>query len=688
MEKDDIQQIGRIGFIVAVNNFDSEKGILVVEDDGDGMDSSNIDTLLHISKSNKKYAHLNENGRYIQGSKGLGFLSVFKFGNIVTWKTKKDKGYQFTINYDKIKNMDDITSINIEIEKNDNIKKGTTIIINLRKESIDLLSKYLSDPTNLKKILYCFKFKNFNITFKIDNVTYDNLSPTLLDNILPGRQLFHVTYKSDEGKIIFKHNNHIAFEYSYKFNYSEFKADLDLVIFQLKQNLLKDIDPLFKNNAGQLTPLIYVNTNLFNNYTLFDPNVMQKIKYSSIMNQIVGYIHITSSNQKLDFNSDRTQFVENALTNNVSDFINNINITIQTEASKRKKYLIDFNILTQNELSSSYINASEGEYRKIIKRDFAFKDNVSITKNGYLIEYSFLGKSAKATIEHNIKNTPPNQEDNNPDSSNNPQSGHSPTENNYIPAFIKLKSKNMRIKIPTKQINLYNYIESAKNSKNQTINNKKILIKVNNKENKTGILECITRPSLIKVEYLYQDDNTGRTYSELSIEFYQPNSSIIGSSNEDNLISIPAMKSYTINYNNHVDNLIKQINSLKKPEEYNEIISCSLRAIFEISIDTLIKSEKYKDLPLNISGLENRVAAVVEYISKSNDLKTKISNNSGIDFQSLGNLLNKKDYISAIQKAHLAAHKSTTYISENDIKELAKKASIFVIFINELLKLQ
>lgn len=45
------------------------------------MDKNDIDTLSHISSSNKIYGNLNEKyNRYVQGSKGLGFLSVFKFG--------------------------------------------------------------------------------------------------------------------------------------------------------------------------------------------------------------------------------------------------------------------------------------------------------------------------------------------------------------------------------------------------------------------------------------------------------------------------------------------------------------------------------------------------------------------------------------------------------------------------------
>lgn len=68
---------------------------LIISDDGSGMDKKDIDTLFHISNSKKEYGKINEYGRFTQGSKGLGFLSVFKFGDYVTWRTKKIKDLNF-----------------------------------------------------------------------------------------------------------------------------------------------------------------------------------------------------------------------------------------------------------------------------------------------------------------------------------------------------------------------------------------------------------------------------------------------------------------------------------------------------------------------------------------------------------------------------------------------------------------
>jgi hypothetical protein len=96
----------------------------------------------------------------------------------------------------------------------------------------------------------------------------------------------------------------------------------------------------------------------------------------------------------------------------------------------------------------------------------------------------------------------------------------------------------------------------------------------------------------------------------LQFIFYRPESAIDGKSEERLLISLPSHKSYTISYNNYVDKLIKQINSLNH-REYLELISCSLRAIFDLSIDSINKSGKFNTLFRGVHSFEDRVVKVV-----------------------------------------------------------------------------
>ena len=65
---------------------DSSSKNLTIRDYGIGMDTEGIKKLFHISSSDKQYGTIiSYNGtiRLTQGSKGLGFLSVFKFGKKV-----------------------------------------------------------------------------------------------------------------------------------------------------------------------------------------------------------------------------------------------------------------------------------------------------------------------------------------------------------------------------------------------------------------------------------------------------------------------------------------------------------------------------------------------------------------------------------------------------------------------------
>lgn len=266
----------------------------------------------------------------------------------------------------------------------------------------------------------------------------------------------------------------------------------------------------------------------------------------------------------------------------------------------------------------------------------------------------------------------------------NDESTKSKKKQNVIPAVIKLKNKNIEIAIPSSQINLYDYIKSANDSKGKKIDNSLINIEVDNNIIENNILQSVNVPCLKIIKYFYNDHNTGLVIKELKIKFYQPHSKIDSKMNEHKLISLPTKKNYTINFNFSLNKLINQINELKL-SEYNEVIACSLRSVFEISIDSLIKCEKFHGIFQEINKLEERVGKVVEYINNSNKYKSEISKDTAIDFNSLKNILKPSDFKEAIEKANLGAHKSTTYMSEVDVKNLAKIAALFITIVNEMI---
>ena len=154
-------------------SLDSTKKKLIIKDTGEGMNKSDIDTLFHISNSNKIYGSLNKKyNRYVQGSKGLGFLSVFKFGHKVQWETKKDKGYRFSLDYDSLVGQYDISECVIELIEDDSIEKGTKIEISIDDYNMNSLLDYFKEEKNYKKILNAFDDDTFDINIKIDGIVY------------------------------------------------------------------------------------------------------------------------------------------------------------------------------------------------------------------------------------------------------------------------------------------------------------------------------------------------------------------------------------------------------------------------------------------------------------------------------------------------------------------------------------
>ena len=119
------------------------------------------------------------------------------------------------------------------------------------------------------------------------------------------------------------------------------------------------------------------------------------------------------------------------------------------------------------------------------------------------------------------------------------------------------------------------------------------------------------------------------------------------------------------------------------------MIACSIRSIFEQSISALIQSTKFTQFCNSIKskGLEEQVSDIIRNINTTSNLQ-QISNSSGINYNSLKNMLIPDDFKNSIKNAHLGAHKSTTYITKEQIENLAKKSSFFLVIINEIINNQ
>lgn len=606
---------------------------------------------------------------------------------------------KFSVNYNDINTSDDISNYSINIEQDNTIVKGTQIEIILSDYNLESLKMYFGDEKNYQKVINAFMDKNISISLDIDGKIYCDEKALDIKKYIPECQLYNVSYSSKEKQINFYYNDCLILREFYDFTSDKYELNLNLQIFQFSKNNQKNqISKLFTNDNNDLTPLIYINSNLFNNYNIFDPNIMKNKKNSQVLNQMIGFIEIFSSNDNITFNSDRTQFSQNEVTDGIISFLRDINIFIQKKGSSKKKHLVKLDFLENDELDKEKLEKEGEKYaRTLILDTFEFKDNVDITISDEYVKYSIYKKEIIAKIVDNkidkadkpIINS--NKENNNESNiekqlDNNMNSNVKDKKNNrdIETAKIILKNEDIKYEIPSPQINLYDFIVEAIDSKNNKINNSNIKIEVDQKNLENGILESINNICKKNIKYVYNDSNTGYIIKTLEIEFYKPSSSIKGKSIKKQLISLPSKENYILNFDYYVCSLINQVNKLDF-KVYKEVIACSIRSMFEISIDYIRKSNKFSTLFGDKKSLDKRVEAVIEYISSNNKYITAIAKSTGIDYESFKALIKKEDFKNAIDKANLAAHKSTLYLSVQDIEYLADKASIFVIIINEMI---
>lgn len=642
----------------AIVKFDYANKKLVIKDDGCGMSKQDIDVLFHISKSEKKYGEKNKYNRYTQGSKGLGFLSVFKFGNKVVWKTKKNQGFLFEINYLDILKIENISEYKVEIKEIDNISRGTEIEIELNDYSVKKLQEYFKNKKILEKIINAFDDRNFELEVHIDNEIYSNKTSTSIKQLLPKRQMFYVKYNSNNELIEFYHKDKLIKSEKYAFGSKRYRLEIELIIYKLKSGDKSKINELFYNNQDELTPLIYINSNLFNNYEIFDPNIMKNIKTSNVLNQMIGYIRIISNDEDVNFNSDRTQFLQNELTDGIIQFLKDINKKIQLIGSSYKDDFRDTDFLASKDFD---IKKDKKEY---IDDKFIFKDFIEINENENAIEFTFFDN--KKSIEKDAKEM---------------------LKPKIQPAVIILKAETLELDVNIGQIDLHDYVREAKDSSGNDIKDKLIISENGNIISK-GILPSVDEECIKQIKYYYNDAITNNISKTLQLFFKRKISAIKTSHKNIPLIYVNARKDYKINYNCYIDKILSQINKVNELgfDEYKEIIACSLRSLFDISIDELRKEPKLKGkIKLNESDLADNVKNVINFISSDNKYIAEISNSTSISFKDLKNILNPDDYYNAVKKAHLGAHHSTINLSDMQIIDLGKKTGNFLVIINEII---
>lgn len=219
------------------------------------------------------------------------------------------------MDYNDLIKTNNIEQYKIIQQKSCRFSKGTTIEMDLDDYNFRSLENYFNDENNISKILYSFINQNFKITIQVDEKIYSNEHKIVLNQIVPTRAIFNVKYDSNYGKLQYLYNNTLLRELPFQLTSNDYRLTLDIVVFDLNNTNIEneEFGTLFKYNS-KITPLIYVNDNYFSNYTLYDVDLLRRKKASSTLPQQIGFINIISSSEYMSFNSDRTNFSQNQLT--------------------------------------------------------------------------------------------------------------------------------------------------------------------------------------------------------------------------------------------------------------------------------------------------------------------------------------------------------------------------------------
>lgn len=350
-------------------NLDTNTKTITITDDGDGMDDEEMKKLFEIGRSGKKYgtpfsASNSNETRYYQGSKGVGFLSALHFGAKAKWISTKEGGQTWMLECSKhdleiLENLRDANLYLVPIRKR---KKGTSIEIELDNYNLVKVEQIFNDDTQISKIYNTFRNSGIKITMRRNGTVRkcEKLSDFYNKN---KHNIFYVKITSKNQKVSIYTSEKTACVFSMNYDSKQFLVDGELSILDLRDARAKEVTQLFVNPNGALTPLIYINDNLFEDYTLFDPEVFRRQRSQGALPQIIGYIDVKSTNGGLLFSSDRTRMVDGTLSDSIRATLFDLNKNIQRKASEYKntadKELLKGFPIDSNRSDCSYIQAPE-----------------------------------------------------------------------------------------------------------------------------------------------------------------------------------------------------------------------------------------------------------------------------------------------------------------------------------------
>ncbi len=671
--------------------------LLIINDNGIGVSKENIQSILHIAKSNKEYAKKFtfkldgiEITRLTQGSKGLGLFSAFKFGNTVNWDTKynTNDSYSLTVNKNEVTKLADINNAIFKLEPGERNSRGTTIRINLDNNYDEIIYtyNYFKEHINAKRLVNFFLDDSLTIEFNLinedgkaeDNFPIKTTKRKALEKQILEKNLFKIFFSNNDNSIDFfyKNVNKPFKSYPYKIENKLYTIKFTIYAFIFKAGEKKLINSLFLNSRNDLTPLIYINGALFNNDNIFDPSITRKIKSSKSLSQLVGFIEINCTHPDLQFNNERTDLVFNSLNENLKNDIKKINIFLQEKGKYLEKNLATF--ISEDSPTEPKDNPTEPRDNPTTPQDNPTepRDNPTTPQDN----------------PTEPRDNPTTPQDNPTTPKDNPTQ---PEANNIIEPYINLKGTEITKEFENfpKTIDLKSFFEDARDSNNNPVFIEEINITVNNNPINHPFIEQINYASTLKVCYFFYDKFAINSYGNavkcceyLNLNIKQKNNEFTAAADNLRPLISPIGPKYTF-YFNDVNKLIDQINSLwLEKNSYDMCIAAALRLVFDLTLYNYEKISgnvpKSKDLGIKVENLINEIKEYRPHF-------TNVANLLDPRFSLVDNIFESPNQFA--QKAtisNLGSHTGSSHLSMGDIKDLAQYAGYFAQLVDAHCKIK
>jgi hypothetical protein len=721
---------------------DLQANSITIEDNGTGISTDDIKSILHIARSGKEYGRaFNFNvgseivTRYTQGSKGLGLFAAFKFGNIVKWDTKSENQiYSILVNKEEVTELSDISNIQFPLLSGSRLENGTTITINLNPndEEIVYIYNFFLDKTNSKKLANFFIADDITVNLTLINklgITESGF-PILSEKSiksstdLTNKRLFKISFSSETN--IFEYTDQDNQTHNILFN-REIKKTNYKIIFKVNAYSLntgdkKNINSIFYNKKGELSPLVYINGVLFNNDQIFDPSINRGLKSDKVLSQLTGCIEIICFDPRLQFNNERTDLIDSSFNQQLRDDIASLNKFLQEKGKelertiKKNKTKPDTDNTgdkpdTDNTGDKPGTDNTGDKPDTDNTGDKPGTDNTS-DKPGTdnTSDKPGTDNTGDKPGTDNTGDKPGTDNtgdkpgtDNTGDKPDTDNTGGKPdtdnetdfTDTSYLKPFIKLTRTRHTINFQDHSgiINLQKYFESARDSKGVNIDFQNISISRDEKVLLSPIVPSIDTNQAIMYKFSFVDQFLTQDYEYpfvcqefLTLIFNKKNKNFKSTNNTSDLIEPIGYSNYVINLED-INKLITQVNALwENHEEYDMCISASLRVIFDLAN---YHFELYNSTVALPKDLSDKVEFIINFIKSDNKNYSASTKLIGSRHSIVDNIFtDPKSFSKKASISNLGSHTGSVFLGKDTIKEIAMHAGYYAQLLDAYFKVK